>query len=331
MSAGATFEVGVSPPGTNFNLGFPSGAAWVRSAREIFLAHTARSTGHSGRYAFLIPTEIELVTRVLAALRHSGIEPVTDYACHANPSREQLHSISMYGVGIHAQSWGFEARGIFDRQLDCDLPKPAPLIGHDAGCGVRKVQRRKLQIVDPRKIKKADVFEPYVDPLVLGWQLLVVSSRFREVLQGSGMTGFEFLPVAGPTASPHELLLSSGDCASDAPDCFQWVIAGRSKPIPIREFRPVRGPCGVCGRLVGGDEPYHLSQPLSESIFEAGPDVQVCDELNLPDDRRVMCLDGNLFVSSRFVDLCVREKFRGFSSLKGKAPNFVGLYFGEPL
>lgn len=331
MSAGATFEVGVSPPGTNFRLGFPSGSVWTRAALEIVAAHTPRAAGHGGRFAFLIPAEMDLLRKVLIALRQSEFHPVFDYTCYENPSGEGLHSIPMYGVGVHIQSWGFSAREMFERQFACELPKAEPVIGYDAGCGVRKVQRRKLQIVDPRRVKVGDVIEPYVDPLVLGWQLLVVSARFCEILLRSGMSGFEFLPVAGPDARAADLLLSSGNCASDSKDHFQWVITGRSKPIPIREFAVLRGPCGVCGRAVGSDEPYHLSQPLSRSIFEGGPDVQVCDELNLPDDRRVMCLDGNLFVSSRFVEICVREKFRGLSSLKGRAPSFAALYFGEPV
>ena len=232
-------------------------------------------------------------------------------------------------VGLPENSPGFFVGEIFAGQFDCDLPIPAPGIGHDSGCGIRKTQTRKLQLLERRRAKDADVILPHVESLVQGWQLLVVSARFREAALAKGLSGLNYLPISGPKACAEDRLLSSGSCASDTADYFQCAITGRSKPLPIRDFTVKRGPCGICGSVVGKDEPYRLSQPLAATLFAGDPDIQACDELALPGGRTIGCLDGHVFVSSRFLELCLREKFRGFSSWSGRAPNFTALYFGE--
>jgi len=332
MSTVAEFEIGVSAPDARCRRSsFPSAGNWSPEALAVIAEYTPRKEWAPGRYVFAYPHEEVLLRQVLAALRRSGVEPVIDYHLRSNPSPKNVHAVPWYLAGVHLQSDGFSAREAFEHQRECGLPKPEPVIGHDAGCGLRKAQRRKLQLVDARRVRVGDVIEPLVEPLVLSWQLLVVSRRFRDAMMRSGLTGFAFLPIAGPDAAPAELSLDSGNCASDTPDYFQWVIFGRTRPVGVQDFVASHRECRRCGRVDGDSQPYYVSQPMKPAWFEPAKDVQACTELEVRDGRRFMCLSGNFFVSSRLVELCLREKFRGLTGLTGRAPSFTALYFGEAL
>jgi hypothetical protein len=330
MSSFAMFEIGMSPPGSYFKWGdIPMGGSWPSGVRETLIELGGKTISPSERVTFELPQQLEVAKNALEQTQRMEIEVVLDYRNLSNPSVANIHSEGWYSGSIDVQSEGFVGGNLFLNQLQCNLPKPDPVIGHDAGCGLRKKQLLKLQVSQSKRIKASDVLEPCIDPLVWSWQVLVVSSRFREALIDSGMTGFSFLPIAGERASSKDLLLSSGSCASDSNDWFQWVIHGRTKPIPIRDFiGGKRGSCEICGRISGDAQPYYLSQPLKPDNFDTRMDVQICENLELPNSKKIMCTEGRLILSSKFVELCVKERFRGLTGLKGNSACFSAIYLG---
>lgn len=327
MSKSATFEVGVSPPGSTFRFGSPTGGAWSPEAIEILSWPAPRSEDHGGRVPFHIPRDSELLVSILERLRFSGNVPILDYWCKSNPSADALSSVPIFLAVIDKQVKGFDTRILFEDQASCDLPKPEYVLGSETGCGLYKTQQYKLWMREPRRLGTWDVFRPIVDPQVHEWQMLVVSSAFRELIVSSGMSGCEFLPVAGPSATLEDRRLANGPAKTDLPDWHQWVITGRSNPLPVDEVEIIRGPCSLCGVEIGRDEPYRLSQPFKRSAFSSA-DVQLCDELMVGATRRIRTRETHIFVSSRFVEMCVRAKVRGACSLANRNGAFAALYFG---
>jgi hypothetical protein len=328
-TTGAIYELGVSPPGSLFKgISFPTGGAWSSEQLQIIQELAVGSPDECGRVALKLPAESDEARTLLAAFERTNACPILDYQLLQNPGIADVHAVPMYSAKARIQSEGFSALNIFEDQTSCGLPKQAPLLGHTAGCGLRKKQLYKLQITNPSRIKDGDVIEPHIAPFVLHWQTLVVSARFRETLLASDLSGFEFLPIAGPNASFDELRLTGEKAESDSQDWFQWVITGRTRPIPIQEFTPLRGACARCGASSGFAQPYYLSQPLDLNHFSGGGDIQVNEVLELPDGSVVMSTDGHLFASSRFVEVCLRRKFKGLTGLAGRAACFSALYFG---
>jgi hypothetical protein len=323
-------EVGVAPPGARFGgLGLLNGGAWTPAMREILVARYPEHPDELGRVTFELPKRRAELEALLGDLRQRGIEPVLDYHVPRNPTPARVHSVPYYLMGADRKSSAYLSGSLFEQQYSCCLPKPAPLMGHDAGCGLRKRQVKKLQLAEAGGLGLDDVVEAVVDPLTHPWQAIVVSARFRDALMASDLRGFGFLPISGPKASPEDRLIEARDCNSDLADCFQWVIFGQAKPIPISEFSLRRGPCSVCTVVIGHEEPYRFSQPLSPALFAGDADVLVSNDVVLPSGQVQSTINGSAIASSRFVEFSVREKFRGLSRLSGRAPHFTALYFGR--
>lgn len=321
------FEIGVSPPDASFKWGFPIGGNWSASAIQVIEVYANRKVSLNERLAFEVSNQKDQLNILLQTLRNHDIEPVLDYQTVKNPTLVDVHSVGWYAGCVNKQSNGFFAGDMFENQQICGLSKPSPVMGHDAGCGIRKKQLRKLKISHPKLIKKADVIVPYIDPLVPAWQVLVVSARFRDCLLNSDFSGFEFFPISELRATSEESLLCNGPSSSDSRDWFQWVITGRTRPIPIKDFIFSRERCQYCNRSVGHAQPYYLSQPLPIKFFDA--DVQVCEELSLADGSYIKSDQDHLIVNSRFVELCVKEKFVGFTGLNGNSACFNAIYSGH--
>lgn len=332
MSKIGTYEIGISAPGSYFKWGdTPMGGSWPAQVLELLIGLGGEVIAPSTRVTFELPAQFQIAQSAIERMRREGVEVVLDYKTRKNPSLADVHSVPFYSANVRIQSDGFLAGVMFRDQLRCGVPNANEAFARYAGCGFQKTQLRKLQIDKRKRTKVGDVIGPYVDLSVWPWQVLVVSSRFRDVMIRSEMTGFSFLPIAGPDANPDELLLSSGPCKSDSSDWYQWVITGRTRPIPIRDFTHVRGACEVCGQLFGEAQPYYLSQPVPLNRFDENDDIQICEQLEMPNGKQITWSASHLFVSSRFVELCVKEKFRGLTGLAGNSACFSALYFGPSL
>lgn len=280
---------------------------------------------------FLLPAQFDVAHRAVQELRAMGMPPVLEYGTISNPSADNIDSVKWYSVLYPESDDGFITQGMFENEWPCELPTPEFLTGVH-GCSLRKRQVRKIKVGRSGRIKPADFLSAATPFYAFPWQKLVITARLRDALQGSGLAGFSFLPVAGERASAEEALLEAGSCSTDSPEWFQWVIDGRSHPRPITDFIPIQRPldgrqdCSICGRRIGDAQRTPL---FEESVLDEKTDVQVCDEFRLPDGRRIMNdFGGELIASNRFVEFCIKNKFKGLSTLKGGAPNFLALYFG---
>lgn len=331
MTRSAEFEFNISPPSAIWRWGAVpmSTESWSSEIANLFRGFGARFDDHATWATFMLPEQFENAQLAMGELRSRGIEPVVHYATVKNPPRTNIHSVKWYGVMHPDSSKGFISEGMFENEWPCELPTPELVTGV-RGCSLRKKQIRKLKIGRPDEIRRDDFISASLPFYSFPWQRLVVSARLRDALGESGLSGFSFLPVAGPDASAQDLLLESGLCQTDSADWFQMIIEGRAQPRPIDDFIPVKRAdgkreCRICGRQTG--EPQ--LQPLfGEDLLSAGADIQVCEDFELPDGTRVMNADGGLYASSRFVEFCLREKFKGLSSLTGRAPHFTALYLG---
>jgi hypothetical protein len=262
-------------------------------------------------------------------LGEKGVSAVVHYATVKNPGRGNIHSSKWYSVLYPDSRDGFISNGMFEREWPCELPTPELVTGVH-GCSLRKRQIRKLKIGSATKVKSGDFISFWLPFYSSPWQRLLISARLRDALQESSLTGFSFLPVAGSDASGESLLLESGACASDSTDWFQWIIEGRSEPRPIDDFVSVqradgKDRCNICGRHIGDPQ---LQPLIGENLLDGSADLQVCDEFQLPDGKRMLDTDGRLFASSRFVEFCLQRKFKGLSTLTGRAPSFSAMYLG---
>lgn len=330
MTKGAGFEFNVSPPNAIWHRGAVpvSTNSWSSEIEGLLRGLGARFDEHSTWATFMLPEQFENAQLAVSELSSRGIDPVVHYATAKNPPLNEIHSAKWYGVMHPDSSEGFISDRMYENEWPCELPTPELATGVH-GCSLRKKQIRKLKIGCSGKIRRDDFISAWLPFYSFLWQSLVVSARLKDALQKSGLTGFSFLPVAGPTASAQDLLLENGVCGTDSADWFQMIIDGRAQPRPIDGMVPVRRAdgkheCRICGRSTG--EPQ--LQPLFDEVLLSAADIQVCEDFELPDGTRVMNTEGGLYASSRFVEFCVRGKFKGLSSLQGRAPSFTALYFG---
>lgn len=331
MTTTAMVEFNISPPGAIWRWGSVpvSSDSWSDEICALLRGLGARFDEHATWATFTLPEQFDVARIAVGKLKALGIEPVVHYATVKNPARHNVHSTRWYGVLYPDSSDGFISDGMFSDEWPCELPTPELVTGVH-GCSLGKKQIRKLQIDRASKVRSGDFISAWLPFFSFPWQRLVVSARLRDALLGSGLTGFFFLPVAGPDAPAEEVMLESGLCATDSTEWFQLIIEGRTKPRPINDFIPAKRAdgkrsCTICGRQTG--EPQ--LQPLfSEDLLNRTADLQICDEFRMPDGRHVMNVDGGLIASSRFVEFCLDGKFKGLSSLTGRAPSFSAMYFG---
>lgn len=336
MKKFAVAVVVLCPPTTRWQAlgGMVSKQPWPLEVEEMLSKLGGDLTSPFTKWpVFLLPEQIEAARLAAQKLREMGMPPVLEYGTVRNPSADNIGSVNWYSVLYPDSGDGFITQGMFENEWPCGLPTPERVTGVH-GCSLRKRQLRKLKVGQRDKIKSSDFLSASSPFYSFPWQKLVITARLRDALLDSGFSGFSFLPIAGEKASAEDMLLEVGSCSTDSKEWFQWVIDARAHPKPITDFISVkradgRQDCSICGRKTGDAQRTPL---FEERLLDSAADVQVCDEFVLPDGQRIMNdFGGELLASGRFVEFCVRNKFKGLSTLKGRAPSFVALYFGPAL
>lgn len=215
---------------------------------------------------------------------------------------------------------------LFDSQLDCSRELIPENMAWSWGCGNGKRQIRKICVHSPGKVPKRDIFPPALWPYC-NQGILVVTKRLRDSLVAEKLTGFELTPVLDGRKkwTPSELEFSYKDEAQvEQAQWFQLTITAKNlTSVPLTQALKLQGslgqpwviaePCAVCHVNSGYDtSPYRFYEKVHPLERFSSADIQMWDRFQMQDESFLVDSPmSQIIVSGRFMDLFVRNKFKG--------------------
>ncbi len=203
------------------------------------------------------------------------------------------------------QDRDYSKKEIFD--LDGKCPGDKSVV-----CTSGRRQSSKIW-VDPGKSKNLDIMgaASSVRP-----RLIIVSSRLRELLEGSGLTGFGFIPClrVGEFYSDEEIALrSESERVEKLAPFFQLVATSNTRKPPwIGKVLSVFHRCRKCGTIYGA---YFTREPVfKREDLDAGPDLQQFASYETSNLGAIDIAGERLVISFKFLELLRENSVRGLAN-----------------
>lgn len=248
-------------------------------------------------------------TRLLNLFATLGVSPAERIQSRGMP--RSVREYEFYAIDFGAPSDGFEGSELFLDQFDCAQPPPEGPAPGLRGCGLDKPQVRDLRLIQPKKVRRADIFQVWTPPYCENWRLLVVTRRLYDAIIEVGATGVEFRSVT----------LASNTSAGEATaDYMQLIVTGRAAPVPLAGVER-DNVCAKCRRSNGTElrtiDSFRWNRDWLQPV-----DIQVAERYVLPDGQVIRKKGSDqIIVSSKMVELLMKHgrglTFRGANACAG--------------